>query len=58
MGGGGMWFRDLEARLTDRRDLLLYLAWYKLRHPVKDAEPDEDPTIRRQQAEALAHLDD
>lgn len=57
MGGGGMWYRDLEQRVHSRWDLLIYLAWYRLRHPPADQEPEEvDATVRQQQAEAMAML--
>ena len=58
MGGGGMWYRTLEKEVKSRWDLLIYLAWHHLRFPPADgaAKEEEDPDIRRQQAEAMAML--
>lgn len=59
MGGGGMWFRDLEAKLHSRWDLLIYLAWHRKRHPSPaeaEADAEEAATVQQQQAEARALL--
>lgn len=52
----GMWWRDLEARIHSRWDLLLFLAHRRFRHPPAELELEEVDTIRAQQAEAQTLL--
>lgn len=53
-----MWYRDLEKKVASRWDLLIFLAWHKLRHPPAEgaAAEESDPDLQRQQAEAMALL--
>jgi len=52
-----MWYRTLEKQVASRWDLLIFLAWYKLRHPPAEGAAEEvDDDVRRQQAEAMAML--